>query len=241
MGLFREVSISLATRQVAKAKERVRENKLLTLGVVVLGVIGVVIVYYAVVTVVAYEVTPQLYADYVASHRMPLRLESLPPRDVEILLAVEDPNFMNHHGIDLSTPGAGYTTITQGLAKQVYFVHFRSGIAKVKQSLYAMVLDRLVTKQDQLKLFINTVYMGTLAGKPVNGLSDAARVYFGKDFGALTEDQYIALVAMIVGPDGYSVVRFPARNAERVRRIKKLLRGECKPSGLADVYYEGCK
>ncbi|MBZ5536600.1 MAG: transglycosylase domain-containing protein [Acidobacteriia bacterium] len=241
MGLFRDVSISLATGKVSNAKGRIAENKLLTLGVVVLGIIGVVIVYYTVVTVVAYEVTPQLLADYVASHKMPLQPQSLPPRYIDILLAVEDPNFMNHHGIDLSTPGAGYTTITQGLAKQVYFVHFRSGIAKVKQSLYAMVLDRRLSKQDQLGLFINTVYMGTLTGKPVNGFSEAARVYFGKDFTALTEDQYIALVAMVVGPDGYSVVRFPARNAERVRRIRKLLRGECKPSGLADVYYEGCK
>lgn len=241
MGLFREVSISLATRKVAQARERVSENKLQSLGLVVLGIIGVAIVYYAVVTVVAYVVTPQLFADYVASHKMALQLQALPPRYVEILLAVEDPNFMNHHGIDLSTPGAGYTTITQGLAKQLYFVRFRSGIAKVKQSLYALVLDRRVSKEDQLNLFINTVYMGTLAGRPVNGFSDAAHVYFGKDFDALTEDQYLALVAMIVRPDGYNVARFPARNAERVRRIKKLLQGECRPSGLADVYFEGCK
>jgi membrane carboxypeptidase/penicillin-binding protein len=241
MGLFRDVSISLATRRVAQAREKVAENKLQSLGLVVLGIIGVAIVYYAVVTVVAYVVTPQLFTDYVASHKMALDPRGLPPRSLEILLAVEDPNFFSHHGIDLSTPGAGYTTITQGLAKQLYFVRFRSGIAKVKQSLYALVLDRRVSKEDQLKLFINTVYMGTLNGRQVNGFSDAARVYFGKDIGALTKDQYLALVAMIVGPDGYNLVRFPARNAERVRRIKKLLRGECKPSGLADVYYEGCK
>jgi membrane peptidoglycan carboxypeptidase len=241
MGLFRDVSISLAADRVTQAKDKLTRNKWLASGLIVLGVLSVVAVYYAVVTVVAYEVTPQLVADYMASHKMPLDPRSLPPRYLEILLAVEDPNFLNHHGIDLTTPGAGYTTITQGLAKQVYFVRFRSGVAKIKQSLYALVLDRRVSKQDQLKLFINTVYMGTFSGKPVNGFPDAARVYFGKDFGALTEDQYIALVAMIVGPDGFNVVRFSARNAERVRRIKKLLRGECKPAGLADVFYEGCK
>jgi len=241
MGLFREVSISLAADKVTKATIKVRSHKLLAVGLAVLGVCVVVIAFYAVITVAAYITTPGVVAAQLASRRMVLDPGSFPPQYVTILLSVEDPNFYGHHGIDLTTPGAGYTTITQAIAKQLYFTHFRSGVAKIRQSLYALVLDRLVNKQDQLKLFINNVYMGTYAGKPIYGFSDAAHVYFSRDFRSLTEDQYTALVAMIVGPDRFSVLRFPARNAERVRRIKKLLHGDCKPSSLTDIYYEDCK
>jgi hypothetical protein len=45
---------------------------------------------------------------------------------------------------------------------------------------------------------------------------------------------------MIVAPNGFSVVIHPVENARRVRRIERLLRGECKPTGLTDVYYENC-
>ena len=45
-----------------------------------------------------------------------LQVSDLTPRQLDILLKVEDPNFFNHHGVDFTTPGAGITTITQGLA-----------------------------------------------------------------------------------------------------------------------------
>jgi len=103
---------------------------------------------------------------------------------------VEDPHSFEHGGVDFSTPGAGITTITQGLVKHLYFDQF----------------------------------------KP-------AKVYFHKSFAQLTEDEYIAIVAMIIAPETFNIEKFPDRNKARANRIKRLISGEYKPRGLFDLYY----
>jgi membrane peptidoglycan carboxypeptidase len=136
--------------------------------------------------------------------------------------------------VDFSTPGAGITTITQGLVKHLYFDQFRPGIAKIKQTLIAIyVLNPLMSKEDQLRFFINTVYLG----RGINGFEQAAKVYFHKSFAQLTDDEYISIVAMIIAPETFNIEKFPARNRERVERIKRLVSGEYKPRGLFDLYY----
>ncbi len=149
-------------------------------------------------------------------------------------MSVEDPAFFEHNGLDLSTPGAGITTITQGLVKQFYFDKFKPGFAKIKQTLIAVfALNPLVSKEDQLRLFINVCYLGY----ETKGFESAAQFYYGKPFKALTEDEYMSLVAMIIAPATFNIRRFPARNAERVQRIKKLMAHEYIPKGLFDLYY----
>ena len=160
--------------------------------------------------------------------RFPLALSDLTPRQLEILLEVEDPNFFHHHGVDLSTPGAGITTITQGLVKQLYFHPFKPGFAKLRQTLIAaFALDPLMPKREQLALFVNSVYLG----HGVHGFAEAAQHYFARPFAKLDEDQYLALVAMIIAPEVFDLQRYPARNAERVARIKRLASGAYRPRG----------
>jgi len=176
-----------------------------------------------------------------ARTEMELSARRLPRETLDILLAVEDPRFFSHSGVDLRTPGAGLTTITQALAKGLYFERFSPGLAKIKQSLLALVLDRRCDKWTQLDLFINSVYLGTDgAGRPVEGLAAGARTYFAKDFDQLARSELLALVAMIVGPERFNIERNPAANALRVRRIERLLAGECRPRGIRDVFYEDC-
>src|SRR5262245_32303757 len=140
-----------------------------------LAVILLVTFYYAVVVINAYIETPEKISKVMASDRMVLKLEDFSDEYMKILLSVEDPAFYSHNGIDLSTPGAGMTTITQGLVKRYYFDNFKPGvIAKLKQSLIALILNRRVDKKTQLQLFVNSVYMGTIDGQDVIGLSDAA-------------------------------------------------------------------
>lgn len=164
----------------------------------------------------------------------PLELSSLTQRQRDILLQVEDPGFFEHGGVDFSTPGAGITTITQGLVKHLYFERFTPGIAKIKQTLIAAyALDPLLSKQDQLRRFINTVYLGPRA----QGFAQAADVYFQKPFAHLSEDEYLAIVALIIAPATFDIENFPARNRERVTRIKRLVSGAYQPRGLCDLYY----
>ncbi|MES9944030.1 MAG: transglycosylase domain-containing protein [Candidatus Thiodiazotropha sp.] len=194
----------------------------------------VIAAYYAWEVHAAYQYTIDKVLPLEKTADYPLQLSSLTKRQLNILLKVEDPLFFKHQGIDFSTPGAGITTITQGLVKHIYFENFKSGIAKIKQTLIARyVLDPLMPKKMQLKRFINTVYLGPKA----TGFEQAAEKYFHKQFSELTEDQYIALVAMIIAPATFNIEKYPERNKERVTRIKKIISGEYKPKGLCDLYY----
>jgi membrane carboxypeptidase/penicillin-binding protein len=210
-------------------------------GLVFLALLLVFALYAAVTVVRGYAAAPDLVARTMAARPMTLRPDSLPAGYLTILLAVEDPAFYSHHGIDLRTPGAGYTTITQGLVKSLYFERFTPGVAKIHQTLLAIGFNRRIDKTTQMTLFLNSVYMGTRPdGKEVHGLEEAAREYFGKEFSSLTREEFIPLVAMIVGPDAFGVRGQPERNAERAGRIQRLLDGKCRPRGLTDVYYEDC-
>jgi membrane carboxypeptidase/penicillin-binding protein len=118
--------------------------------------LGLIIVYYAAVVLKARYNSPQIVEDILKSEAIKLQLSDLSKRQLDILLTVEDPNFFNHRGVDLKTPGAGLTTITQGLVKKLYFKEYKPGIRKIKQTLIArFALDPLVSKEDQLLMLIN--------------------------------------------------------------------------------------
>jgi membrane peptidoglycan carboxypeptidase len=185
--------------------------------------------------------TPEIVREAETSIAEPLDPAELPPGRIDDLLAVEDPAFRTHSGIDLSTPGAGWTTITQGLAKDLYFDAFRPGpLAKLEQSLAALVLDARTSKDRQLRLFLSRAYLGETPAGSVNGFADAARVWIGKDVRQLDRREFLSLVAMVIGPNAYGIASQPERNAERLARIERLLAGECRPEGWRDVTYEAC-
>jgi membrane carboxypeptidase/penicillin-binding protein len=169
-----------------------------------------------------------------------LDLKTIPTAWIDILLKIEDPNFMAHSGFDISTPGAGLTTITQGLAKFMYFDSFKPGFAKIEQSLIArFVLNNNFTKDEQLEILFNYAYLGHFDGQKVTGFSKAAHVYFKKSFLDLSNDEYISLIAMLIGPNGMNVLNQSARNKSRVKRIHKVLNGTYVPMSVTDTLYNG--
>ncbi len=221
-------------------KESMRKTPARLLATFALGALAFVLCYYLIIIIKGYAQTPELIEAHLANADMALNAKQLSEEQLRALLAVEDPNFFSHHGVDLSTPGAGLTTITQSLAKRLYFEQFQPGLAKIKQSLLAFVLDQRMEKWAQLDLFINTVYLGNVGEQAIEGFATGARAYCNKEFDALTREEYLALVAMIIAPNDLSIASHPEQNAKRVQRIERLLRGECKPSGVRDVYYENC-
>jgi membrane peptidoglycan carboxypeptidase len=168
-------------------------------------------------------------------------MRELPAVRERELLAVEDPRFFDHHGVDLRTPGAGWTTITQALVKVLYFESFRPGPrAKLEQTLLAIGFDAAVGKREQLDLFFNLAYLGRYGNEDVVGFPRASAVYFGRDVTALDRPQYLALVAMLIAPNHYSPARHPDVNAERRTRIERLLEGKCHAASWRDVELAAC-
>ena len=186
----------------------------------------------------ARERTPEVLA---ATAQGELRLGDLSPRRIAMLLRVEDPNFSGHRGIDLATPGAGMTTITQSLVKRFYFDDFQRGFAKIEQSLIArFVLHPAMSKRAQLEAYINHSHFGWRGGRPVAGLAAAARTYYQREPAALNDRQFLSLVAMLRAPRDLDPLRKPAANAERVRRIEAMLAGRCAPQSVSDDGYRAC-
>ncbi|MEZ5425913.1 MAG: biosynthetic peptidoglycan transglycosylase [Pyrinomonadaceae bacterium] len=207
--------------------------------------VGIIFVYIAFFIIQAYLAAPNIIAESEAKNLLPIKLEDVPKDYLDALIRVEDPNFYDHNGIDISTKGAGWTTITQGLVKIYFYKDFSPGFLKyrkINQTLTAYGFNKSVDKDTQLRLFINSVYLGNVSqNKEIIGFQAAAKEYFGKNVGELSKDEFLALTAMIVAPNDLSVRTRKTENQERVRRIKKLLNGECEPQSLSDVYYESCK
>ncbi|MCP4748248.1 MAG: transglycosylase domain-containing protein [Desulfobacteraceae bacterium] len=196
--------------------------------------LALIFAYYARLIYSAREYTINTILPAEAAAEYPLEVSSLTSRQLETLLKVEDPGFFKHHGVDLLTPGAGTTTITQALTGQLYPASLKSGINKINQILIAhFVLDELMPKNMQLRRFINTIYLGP----GVEGFAKAATAYFGKPFDQLTQDQYLCIVAMIIDPCVFNLESYPERNKERANRIKLLSNGKYTPKGLLDIFY----
>ena len=106
------------------------KNILLALGLIIL----LILIYCATMIIKARIDTPRIIQKALHAGNIALKVSDLSPWQVHALLAVEDPSFYYHHGVDLKTPGQGITTITQGLVKIYYFDHFKPGLAKLKQT-----------------------------------------------------------------------------------------------------------
>ena len=70
---------------------------------------------------VAFVRTPAIVAHTERSGRLVLDPSEFSGRRLQWLIKVQDPTFYHHHGMELKAPGAGYTTITQGLIKVLFF------------------------------------------------------------------------------------------------------------------------
>ncbi|QDP01302.1 biosynthetic peptidoglycan transglycosylase [Thalassotalea sp. PS06] len=187
----------------------------------------------------AVQKTKDIKRHYLNSTLITLKFQDLPAEWINMLLIVEDPGFFEHQGVDLETPGQGYTTISQAICKSMYFDNFEPGFAKIEQSLITyFVLDKNFSKEEQLNIFLNTAYLGHVNGKPVYGFEHAANAYFDSSFAELSEQQYLSLVAMLVAPNGFNIKTNPEQNEQRVKRIERLLSGEYVPQSLTDIYYQ---
>lgn len=179
-------------------------------------------VYYTLAVLKARENTPRILQTARARISIPVAKDDLPQPRLEALLRIQDQHFFSHGGTDFLARRV--TTITQALVKFLYFDRFRPGLAKIKQSLIArFALDPLVSKDEQLYLFLSLAYFGEFKGQEIRGFGEAARVYFNKEIEDISDDEYLQLLAMLSGPNQYHVKLNPAGNAEQVAKLRQQL------------------
>ena len=186
-------------------------------------------------TINNYFLTPEIVDDYIKQGSIKYKFDDLPNEYQDILIKVQDPGFYSHRGVDFKTPGAGWTTITQSLAKFFYFKDFKAGWRKIPQTIYARFsLNPNLSKEKQLDLFINIIGFGN--GK--KGILAASHFYYGKKPEELLKDEFISLIGLINNPKMLNPKNNLEANKERVRKIKKYLNGEYIPKNIFDNKYE---
>ena len=156
------------------------------------------------------------------------------------LLMVEDPNFEEHGGVDLLTPGAGITTITQSLAKRVAFAEFKQGVRKIRQTGYALGLEQRLSKAQILALWLDTLEIGAGPDGWMTGFFAASDTMFQKAPADLSDREFLLLVAVLIAPGRYDMRAPSGELLERMARIERLIAGQCAPRGNGDVWLEGC-
>ncbi|MEL7390862.1 MAG: transglycosylase domain-containing protein [Pseudomonadota bacterium] len=156
------------------------------------------------------------------------------------LLLVQDPGYLEHEGIDLSTHGAGLTTISQSLSKRLGFDEFHPGIGKIRQTGFAMGLESRLSKDQILTLWMDTVEMGRGPDGWMTGLFDASESLYGRAPDEISDLEYHRLLAVLVAPGQFRLLEEDERLADRSARIARLVAGECRPENLGDVWLDGC-
>ncbi len=174
--------------------------------------------------------------------RRRVSFEELPDHLVKAVLAIEDRRFFSHPGLDpiglvaaalrnLRSDSAiphGGSTITQQLCKNFFLTRTdergyrtveRSYRRKAQEALLAFVLERRASKQAILELYLNGVYLGQSGSFGVNGVGEAARIYFRKDVTNLTLPESALIAGMIQSPNPYNPFRHEKRATERRNEV----------------------
>ncbi len=202
-----------------------------------IAVIGILI-YEAFAVIRAKSKTTEIFANALKEENIQITLKDISKEKINSLLSVQDPSFYKHNGFDFKTPGAGKTTITQAITKYLYFEKFSKGFKKIEQTLIAwLVITPVISKDDQLTVFLNSAYIGHIDGKEIRGFSDASKFYYNKSFNELTENEYLSIVAMLIAPKDFNIKTNSKNNLKRVSLIKQLLNGKYVPTNNSDVFY----
>lgn len=166
------------------------------------------------------ETIKELYEE----NRKPIAIEDMPPYVPNAFVAIEDQRFREHGGIDfrsimravvhdiaVGSKAQGASTITQQVVKNLSLSHDKTWMRKTKEMMAAIYLDKHLTKDEILELYLNAVYFGEGA----YGIEQAAHVYFDKGARELTTSEAATLAGLVKSPTGYSPVKHPDKSKER--------------------------
>lgn len=148
----------------------------------------------------------------------------IPKNVIQAFLAAEDDQFFEHNGINfqgllraaLVNMRAGYkvqggSTITQQVAKTLFLSSERSYTRKIKDILLALQMEKNLSKEEILFLYLNQIYFGESA----YGIEMAAQTYFKKAVKHLSLPEAAMLAGLPKAPSEFSPVRNPSRAKDR--------------------------
>ena len=189
-----------------------------------------------------YSGNGDLVADFSKEKRVFVPFNSIPKNVINAFLSAEDKNFFKHPGVDAkgviravinnisnilsSKRLEGASTITQQVAKNFLLTNEVSLNRKIKEAILAFRIERALSKERILELYLNQIYLGSGA----YGVAAASLEYFDKSIKDLNYSEAALLAALPKAPSRYNPYRNP--DVAKFRRnlvLKNLLENNYLP------------
>tara|TARA_B100000287_G_scaffold373153_1_gene372190 strand:- start:714 stop:3056 length:2343 start_codon:yes stop_codon:yes gene_type:complete len=172
-----------------------------------------------------------LVSDFSSEKRIFVPYNSIPKKVINSFLSAEDKNFFTHPGVDAkgviravinnisniiySRRLEGASTITQQVAKNFLLSNEVSINRKIKEAILAFRIERVLSKQRILELYLNQIYLGQGA----YGIASASLEYFDKPISKLNYSEAALLAALPKAPSRYN----PYKNKELAKFRRNLV------------------
>ena len=169
---------------------------------------------------------------------------------IDTILPVEDQTFFNHKGISLRSISRAFftnvkagdieqggSTITQQLAKNLFFSPEQTIKRKVMEAIAALLIEFHYSKEEILLAYINDVFLAQSGKRAVHGFGMGAQHFFGTSLMNLETDQIALLVGMLKGPSLYNPRRNPNNATNRRNLVLKIFQkgGHISLSSLEEM------
>jgi penicillin-binding protein 1A len=161
-------------------------------------------------------------------NRTVIPLSKMSPHLAKAFVAAEDGRFYEHPGLDLisvlraainnfrhGAKSQGGSTITQQVTKSLLLTPEKTYIRKIKESILAWRIDKVLSKDEILYIYLNQIYLGEGA----HGVEAAAQVYFGKSASKLSLGECALLAGLPQAPSRYSLFNHMDRAVERQKYV----------------------
>jgi len=178
--------------------------------------------YKAPVSSKVYSGDGELVKDFSTEKRIFVPYNAIPTKVINSFLSAEDKNFFSHPGVDAkgviraiiknisnlasSKRLEGASTITQQVAKNFLLTNEVSFNRKIKEAILAFRIERVLSKERILELYLNQIYLG----EGTYGIASASLEYFDKPISDLNYDEAALLAALPKAPSRYN----PYKNIE---------------------------
>ena len=170
--------------------------------------------------------------DEIGNRRNPVTFEEIPQLLTNALIATEDVRFYSHPGVDIQSLLRGFygfirgvnlgggSTITMQLANNLSFDSDNVYLRKFKEIPFALQIQRELSKEEILTLYLNTIYFGAGA----DGIGAAAFVYYGKAVSELSLAEAAMMISLLPCPSTCNPLSNPERAiARRETRLLNML------------------
>ena len=165
----------------------------------------------------------ELIDEFFLEDRKVIKLADVPKIVIQAFVAAEDARFYQHRGFDLQGITRAFyknieagrivhggSTITQQVAKSLYLSSERKYMRKIKEAILAYKIDKYLTKDEIMSLYLNHIYLG----HGTYGIEAASHGYFGKSAKYLTLPEAALLAGLPKAPSSYS----PFINFDKARQ-----------------------